>query len=113
MFRSPHIVTAILVSLWSFSSMAHPGHDEEEPLTEQQVAELANKSLPELVKGKQVDAVWGKAQQQKVAQAKSDGKDIWVVTYKAAKGSAAGKELLYVFFDDLGNFLSANHTGKL
>ena len=108
MFRSTLILTAIL----GFASVhAHEGHDhDEESLTEGEVKQLAAKTLPALIQAKKVSASWSTAQQQDVIVRPAAGKDIWVVTYKSA--DASGKPL-YLIFDDLGNFMESNHTGRL
>ena len=96
-----------LVGLMPLGVIAHPDHEDEEPLTEQRVAALADKSLPALVSGKKVKPEWAQARRDSIAQRTVAGKDFWIVTYKKTDG------LLYVFFDDIGNFVEANQTGKL
>jgi Family of unknown function (DUF6488) len=102
--------TVLYIALLSFAtavSFAHEGHDEK--LTDKRVAQLADKSLPKVVQSKKLNAQWATAQRQSVVQRKAAGKDVWMVTYKGA--GADGQ--LYLFFDDLGNFVDANQTGKL
>ena len=108
MFRSTLVFTAI----FSFASVhAHEGHDhDEESLTEGEVKQLAAKTLPALIQAKKVPASWSTAKQQDVIVRPAAGKDIWVVTYKSADASA---KPLYLIFDDLGNFVESNQTGRL
>jgi hypothetical protein len=111
--RLKSIVLAMLTVV-SLQSYAHEGHDHEnKALTDQEVAQIASKALPSLVQSKKVDAAWSKAQRQNVAMKSVAGKDIWVVTYKNPDGKVDGGQPLYLIFDDLGNFVEANHTAKL
>ena len=119
MHRYKMIVKACVLSaslLFAGVSVAHEGgheHDEE-GLTDSSVGKLADSSLPKLVQAKKVAPQWASAKRDSVAQQKVAGKSVWVVTYKdpAAKVQSA-EGTLYVFFDDFGNLLEANHTGKL
>lgn len=107
-------VLALLLSFGSYQILAHEGHDhEEESLTDKQVAQIAAKALPSLIQAKKVDAAWSKAQREDVTIKSVAGKDIWVVAYKNPNGKIADGKPLYLLFDDLGNFVEANHTAKL
>jgi hypothetical protein len=101
------IVSASL--LFSGAAFAHPGGHGERELNTATVATLADANLPRLVESKKVGSEWAKAQRESVKLREEAGNWVWVVTYKRA--AADGK--LYVFFDELGNFLEANHTGQL
>lgn len=103
----------LAASLFAMPAVAHEGHDHDDSLTEQQVAQLAAKALPSLVQSKKIDAAWSKAQREDITIRPVDGKDIWVVTYKNPNGKVDGGKPLYLVFDDLGNFVEANRTGKV
>ena len=105
--------TLLLAALLSITPvMAHEGHDhDEESLTEGEVKQLAAKTLPALIQAKKVAPSWSKAQPADVIIRPAAGKDIWVVTYKSAANPA--EKPLYLIFDDLGNFVEANQTGKV
>jgi hypothetical protein len=112
MIRLKSLVFAALFSL-GLQAYAHEGHDhEEESLTEQQLAQIAAKALPSLVQSKKVNAAWSKAQRQDITITSAAGKDVWVVTYKNPDGKVDGGKPLNLVFDDLGNFVEANHTAK-
>jgi hypothetical protein len=96
-----------VVGALPFAVVAHPEHENEEPLTEQRAAALADKSLPKLVSAKKVKPEWAQARRDSVAQRTISGKEFWVVTYKNNDSA------LYLFFDDLGNFIEVNQAGKL
>jgi Family of unknown function (DUF6488) len=113
MFRCTLIVLAACSSLVSAGAWSHEGHDHEEDLTEKQVAQLAAKSMPAVIQSKKLAAAWSKAQQERITVEQAEGKVIWVVAYKNPDGKADSGNALYVFFDELGNYVDANHTGKV
>jgi Family of unknown function (DUF6488) len=113
MTRCFTILLTALLSVWSYQSFAHEGHDhDEEQLTDKQVGQIAAKTLPALIQAKKVDAAWAKAQREDITITSMAGKDVWVVTYKNPDATVAKGKPLYLLFDDLGNFLEANHTTK-
>jgi hypothetical protein len=106
--------TLILATALAFTvgAFAHEGHDHEEDLTDKDVAQLAVKALPAVIQSKKLAPAWSKAQQQDVTVESVNGKAIWVVVYKNPDGKVDGGSALYLFFDELGNFVEANQTGK-
>src|SRR5688500_4377553 len=113
MFRRTMIALLACAGFVSFQAFAHEGHDHEEELTEQDIAKLGAKSLPAVVKSKKLAASWAKAKQQPVSVEQANGKIVWVVPYKNEADTGAAIDMLYLYFDDLGNFVDANHTGKV
>jgi hypothetical protein len=97
----------------SLQSLAHEGHDHEEDLTEQQVAQLAAKALPAVIKTKRLAGAWVNAERQAITVESVDSKSIWAVRYKNPDGKTDGGKPLYLFFDELGNFIDANHSGDV
>jgi hypothetical protein len=114
MLRRLKLFVLALLTATSFQAYAHEGHDhDEESLTEKQVAQIAAKTLPALVQAKKVGAGWATAQREQITIRPVAGKDIWVVTYQNPDGKVDDGKPLHLIFDDLGNFVEANHTGKL
>ena len=114
MLRRLKLLVLALLTATSFQTFAHEGHDhDEESLTEKQVAQIAAKTLPSLVQAKKVSAGWATAQREDITIRPVAGKDIWVVMYKNPDGKLDDGKSLALIFDDLGNFVAANHTGKL
>lgn len=108
--------TILYVALMGFAAtaVAHPNHDEDEAMTSERAAKLADQSLPALVQSKKLKAAWLKGERQEAVKRNAGGREVWVVAYKAPAGAAGASEgSLYLFFDDLGNFIDANHTGSL
>lgn len=113
MFRRTLIGLIALSSFISMGAQSHEGHDHEEELTEKQVSQLAAKTLPAVIQSKKLAASWSKAPQERVTVEQSDGKTVWVVSYKNPGGNVDQGSPLHLFFDDLGNFVDANQTGKV
>ena len=101
--------------LASETALAHiGGHDDQEVLTQESVGALADRSLPQVIESRKLKPQWVMAQRQSVVQQKESGKTVWVVTYKNPSAKTGDLDaMLYVFFDDAGNFLEANHSGVL
>jgi hypothetical protein len=96
------------------AAYAHPDHDEEaRPINEQQASTLADRAVSSLVNNKEIPATWQAQQRQATKSKLVQGARIWVVTYKNPAGKNANEQSLYLFFDELGNYIDANHTGEL
>lgn len=112
MFRRSTILVAAVLGLASVQAVSHEGHDDEQPITDKQVAQLASKALPSLVKSKKVSAAWAGAKSEGVTAKTVAGKNVWVVAYKNPDGKVDGGKPLYLVFDDLGNFVEAKSTAE-
>jgi hypothetical protein len=113
MFRRTLIGLIALSSFISMGAQSHEGHDHEEELTEKQVSQIAAKALPAVIQSKKLAPSWSKAQQEDVTVEQAGGKMLWVVSYKNPGGNVDNGNPLHLFFDDLGNFVDANLTGKV
>jgi hypothetical protein len=105
-------VVATLVLATNVALAHKGGHHDELALDPDGVAQLADASVAQLVKSQKLAAVWAKGQRQGASLRADSKPPIWVVTYKNPSASQGADAMLYVFFDELGNFLEANHTGK-
>lgn len=110
MFRS---LVAVVALMSNVVVLAHEGHDHDEPLTSTDAASLADKALPGVIKTQKLNASWQKALRKDAKVVNAAGGELWVVSYANTQEANAANRLLYLFFDDLGNFVTANHTGKL
>jgi hypothetical protein len=109
-FKSTIRACVVSVSLlFAGQVVAHPGGHGEAEINAQAIGKLADSTLPKLIEGKKVKAEWAQASRDSVKWDEVSGKNVWVVTYKRASTD----QKLYVFFDDLGNLLGANHNGEL
>lgn len=107
------VFSAILLTALAGVSYAHEGHDhDEEPVTQQEAAIIADRALVALVKNAEVDASWKATHRQATVSRQMESARVWVTTYKKT-ASGAADEKLYIFMDAFGNFIEANRTGKL
>jgi hypothetical protein len=114
MFRRITMIMVATIGLVSAQAFAHEGHDEENvSLTENRVALIASRTLSALVQSKKIGAEWAGAQREGINARAASGKGIWVAAYKNPDGKMDNGKPLYLIFDDLGNFVEVNHTGKL
>jgi hypothetical protein len=112
MKRFNKLIGLVLVALVS-SGYAHEGHDhDEEPVTQQEAAKIADRALVALVKNSEVDAAWKVTHRQATVSKQIEGARVWVTTYKKSVTGAA-EEKLYIFMDEFVNYIEANKTGKL
>jgi Family of unknown function (DUF6488) len=112
MIRRSLMLVAALAVVSTSPVVAHEGHDHDEDLTDKQVAQIAAKALPSVIQSKKLSSAWSKAQRQEVTAESINDKVVWVVSYKNPDGKADGGSDLYLYFDDLGNYVDANQTGK-
>lgn len=108
MTRYKTILYAALMGLASVAA-AHPNHEDEAQMTAQRAAKLADQRLSAVVQTKKLNAAWLKSTRGEALKRTAGGRDVWVVPYKAAQGGA--DSALYLYFDDVGNFIDANHSG--
>ena len=113
MIRRTLVFIVACIGFGSLQTFAHEGHDHDEELTEQQVVKLAAKALPSVIKSKKLAGTWAKAARQEIIVESLGDKTIWVVPYKNPDGKTDGGKPLYLFFDELGNYIDANHSGDV
>lgn len=102
-----------VLTLVTISAGAHVGgHDESQPITQDQAAARAEKIVPVLIKDKKLDASWSKRERKDVKLQDTGSGRVWVVSYRKLAEKDPKKQNLFIFIDDLGNYLNMNHTGK-
>lgn len=112
--RLNRILVGIFLVISAASANAHPGGhgSEDNALTEKDASLLAEKVLQALVWDRQLNASWQKRQVVETRSWQGKGQRLWMVSYKNPAENDPKKQMLYVFMDDLGNYLDVNHTGK-
>jgi hypothetical protein len=104
----------LLTALIALPVLAHEGHDDAiKPINQQQAVTRSDAALAGLVKNKEVEALWQASLRQATKIEKIKGARIWVTSYAKPAASSSKEERLYVFLDELGNYIDANKTGKL
>lgn len=101
----------------SFSSQAFAGtghsHDVSEPVSEKQATQNAAVVKQQLVDSEQVSAAWSNVTVNSAEQRSTSAGNMWVVEYVNPEATDENKTKLFVFLDELGNPVGANHSGKL
>lgn len=111
--RIKQLILGTLLAFAAVFANAHrDGHDEAQPIDRAQAAARADTMVPMLIKDKKLHPSWGKRERKGVRSLDIGKVRVWVVSYHNPAEKDAKKRDLYVFVDELGNFIGMNHTGK-
>ncbi len=89
---------------------AHPGGHG--PIDYEQAMESGAMVLEEMVEGKYVDASWHGVRPLSAERTVRNQENVWMVTLRNPEAPDPAKRMLYIFFDEFGDYLAANHTGR-
>lgn len=95
-----------------FANAHRDGHDESQPIGQAQAAARAETIVPMLIKDNKLASSWNQRERREVKSLDTGKGRVWVVRYRNAAEKDTKKRDLYVFVDELGNFVTMNHTGK-
>jgi hypothetical protein len=106
------LAAAVLFALLAGALSAHPNHDGP-PISREELPALGQRTMSLLVDAKQLAPSWrGKPVKEVSSRQLPDGV-VWIVTVENPGEADQAKRTVYMFFDELGNFLGGNHTGPL
>jgi hypothetical protein len=96
----------------------HHGHDhhghghgaQKGPINKAQARVLGMDEIKVQIFQSKIDGSWANASFEKAELKEHDGHKEWIVTYTNEQGKKGKK--LYLFFEENGDFLSSNFTGK-
>jgi hypothetical protein len=105
--------TAIVLSFagQAFAGAGH-SHGVSEPISEAQATQKAEAVKQQLVSSKQVSSDWNGVEGSSPQQRSTSAGNLWVVEYANPEAADDKKTKLFVFVDEFGNPIGANHTGK-
>jgi len=106
------IIAAALLALSATVARAHPNHDGP-PISKEELPGLGQRTVVLLVEHKQLAPSWAGKPVKEVSSRQLPEGVIWVVTVENPAEADKAKRTVYMFFDELGNFLGGNHTGLL
>ncbi len=89
---------------------AHPGGHG--PIDYEQALESGAMVVEEMVEGKYVDASWHGMRPISAQRMIRNQENVWMVTVRNPDAPDPAKRMLYIFFDEFGDYLAANHTGR-
>ena len=113
------IITAVMAISLSLSSQAFAGtghshsHGVAEPASKVQLIQQAANVKQQLIRSKQISSEWGVAKGSTPQKRSTSNGDAWVVVFSNSKTADQSKSKLFVFVDEFGNPIGANHTGEL
>lgn len=102
----------VLSTLAAFAN-AHSSHAHMEPLTKEAIVERANQVVDVLMSKQQLEESWSSAQATEASEQETSRGRVWVVRYANPNASDETKQDLYIFVDEMGNPVTANHDGEL
>lgn len=107
--------TTALVLLFAGQVYAGAGHSHavSEPISKDQATQKAEAVKQRLVSSKQVSAEWNGIEGSSPQQRSTSAGNLWVVEYANPEAADDKKNKLFVFVDEFGNPVGANHTGAL
>ena len=110
-----HVFAAVIVlsvSGYAFAGAGH-SHGASEPVSKEQVTERAAAVKQQLVNSEQIASSWAEASRGKAEQRSTSAGKLWVVQFANPDPASEDKANLYVFVDEYGNPVGANHSGKM
>ncbi|MDN3578820.1 DUF6488 family protein [Chitinimonas viridis] len=102
-----------LFALSTLAAHAHGNHGDEEPISKDGATARGNKVIEMLVDSKKLQLSWKMTSAKEISSRDTPNGPVWVVSYQNPAESDTAKRTLYIFLDDVGNYLGANHTGTL
>lgn len=103
----------IVLSTLSTFSQAHSSHSRMEPLAQEAIVDRADQMVETLLSKDHLEDSWAHIKvAESIKMTASQGK-VWSVRYTNPNASDNAKQDLYIFVDEMGNPLGANHNGEL
>ncbi|WP_297796897.1 DUF6488 family protein [uncultured Marinobacter sp.] len=108
-------LTAIIVFSSAGQALAGAGHSHgvSEPISKEQAVQRASLIKQQLVTSQQISSTWTEVAGGNTEQRSTAGGNLWVVEYANPKAEDDNKGKLFVFLDEFGNPVGANHSGDL
>ena len=107
------IVAGAIVALYVAAAAAHPNHGDGPPVTREELPAIGGQVVGLLVERKQLAPSWQKRPVKEVASRETPAGLVWMVSYENPSEADRAKRVMYMFFDEFGNFIGANYSGKL
>ena len=113
-----NIILSFTVALvFSFAGQAFAGaghsHGVSEPISKEQAGQKAAMVKQQLVGSNQVSSAWSDIEGGSPQQRSTSAGNLWVIEYKNSDAEDESKSMLFVYVDEFGNPIGANHSGEL
>ena len=106
-------IAGVVFAAIAGASSAHPNHGDGPPIGKEQVPALGDRAVMLLVEAKQLPQSWRGRPVKEVSSRETPVGPVWVVSYENPGEPDRAKRTVYLFFDEFGNFIGGNHSGKL
>lgn len=107
------LMLAATLMLSPLKLMAHADHGSFETIDGVQATRVASEVVQSLVADKKLTDNWMNAKPSAAKTQKTKYGPVWVVDFQNPEEKDANKKILYIFLDEFGNPVAANHEGKL
>jgi hypothetical protein len=98
--------------LFAAALAAHPNHDGP-PISREELPGLGQRTMSLLVDAKQLAPSWRGKPVKEISSRQLPEGVVWIVSAENPGEADPAKRTVYMFFDELGNFVGGNHTGPL
>jgi hypothetical protein len=106
------IATACLALVAGIAS-GHPNHGDGPPVTKGELPALGQRVMVALVEAKQLAPSWQGKVAKDVRSEQTQFGLVWILSYENPAETDQAKRNVYIFFDEFGNFIGGNHSGKV
>jgi hypothetical protein len=106
-------IAAACFALLASVASAHPNHGDGPPVAKEELPALGQRAIVALVQSKQLAPSWQGRAAKDVRSEQTPAGLLWIISYENPAETDRVKRTVHFFFDEFGNFLGGNHTGKL
>jgi hypothetical protein len=107
------LAAALCFALCAGLALAHPNHGDGPPVAKDDLPALGQRVLASLVQSKQLASSWEGKTAREVRSAQTAAGLVWIISYENPAETDRAKRSVYIFFDEFGNFLGGNHSGRV
>jgi hypothetical protein len=112
MTRFAHLIAAACLALSASLVLGHPNHGGP-PVAKEDLPALGQRVVALLIDAKKLAPSWqGKPVKEITSRQLPEGL-VWIVAVENPGEADKAKRTVFMFFDEFGNFLGGNHSGKL
>ena len=107
--------TAAIVFSFAGQAFAGAGHSHgvSEPVSKAQASQKAATVKQQLISSNQVSSAWSDIEGGSPQQRSTSAGNLWVIEYSNPDAEDESKSTLFVYVDEFGNPIGANHSGEL
>lgn len=108
------VVVSLAVSGHALAGAGHShSHAVAEPVSKDQVTQRAAGVIQQLVNSEKIASTWANASSGEAEKKSTSAGELWVVQFANPDATDQDKANVFVFVDEYGNAVGANHTGEL